>query len=133
MRHNHSWKIIMQSWNFVSDPPLRPETWWLLFDHNWCVVNKLFLIELMCKISIFVKILRSENNNGLSIANLFYQSLLTHIYHTHGSLCPSTSQQHYLSCLLEYSEGCSLLLLDNTEFWHLDHQSTGVLSLPLPC
>ena len=54
--HNHSWEIIMQSWYRVLDPALMSEGRTLL-DHYSSVLHYLFLIELMSKISIRIKIL----------------------------------------------------------------------------
>ena len=54
--HNHSWEIIMQSWYRVLDPALMSEGG-TLPNHDSSVLYYLFLIELMSKISIRIKIL----------------------------------------------------------------------------
>ena len=56
IRHNHSWEIIMQSWYRVLDPALMSEGG-TLPNHDSSVLHYLFLIELMSKISIRIKIL----------------------------------------------------------------------------
>ena len=55
--HNHSWEIIMQSWYWILDPALMSEGGGTLPDHDSSVLHYLFLIELMSKISIRIKIL----------------------------------------------------------------------------